>query len=43
MRVQLPHEPLTTERSEAWVSRLLGVQEIAGSNPAVLTDMRDVG
>ncbi len=33
----------TTERSEAWLSRLLGVQEIAGSNPAILTDKRDVG
>ncbi len=27
-----------TERSEAWLSRLVGGQEIAGSNPAVLTD-----
>ena len=27
----------TSERSEVWLSRLVGGQEIAGSNPAVLT------
>ncbi len=26
------------ERSEAWLSRLVGGQEIGGSNPPVLTD-----
>ena len=41
--VRLPYGVLATERSEAWLSRLVGGQEIAGSNPAVLTDNRDVG
>ena len=38
--VRLPYGVLKTERSEAWLSRLLGGQEIAGSNPAVLTSNR---
>ena len=29
---------LQSERREAWSSRLVGGQEIVGSNPAVLTD-----
>ena len=41
--VRFPYGVLETERSEAWLSRLVGGQEIAGSNPAVLTDNRDVG
>ena len=36
--VRFPYGVLKTERSEAWLSRLVGGQEIAGSNPAVLTD-----
>ena len=29
-----------SERGEAWLSRLVGGQEIVGSNPTVLTDRR---
>ena len=38
--VRFPYGVLKTERSEAWLSRLVGGQEIAGSNPAVLTGNR---
>jgi hypothetical protein len=31
---------MKTERSEAWLSRLVGVQEIGGPNPPVLTRKR---
>ena len=35
-----PGKFLLAERGEVWSSRLAGGQEIAGSNPAVLTDNR---
>ena len=40
MRVRFPHGVLTSERSEAWLSRLAGGQETVCSNPTVLTDNR---
>ena len=48
--VRFPYGVLEAERGEAWLSRLVGGQErptlrvgARGSNPAVLTDKRDVG
>ena len=38
--IGLALRPTFSERGEAWLSRLVGGQEIAGSNPAVLIDDR---
>ena len=37
--IGLALKPTFSERGEAWLSRLVGDQEIAGSNPAVLIDL----